>query len=238
MRFLVIAFSLLVSEFCFAQTEAETVVDNYFCIKTSPLPLIDAWGSNSYRLGAEFKLIGNTAFSFEAGQYFGFRGMFEIKQHPKGFILRPEFKVYLNKYGISAGPYISVDAFYKKIDFGYTDSIRISPNPVYGKTYNIWKDVYSINVRYGEMIVSYKMFTIEWFAGGGIRYIKGRNDLSPEENDNILTGENHGNMIGDGQRAISGLWPNITAGFKVCFALKTKDIRIGGQPKYITPAKW
>jgi hypothetical protein len=235
MRFLVIAFFLLVSQFCFAQTE--TVEDNYFCIKTSPIPLIDVYGSNSYRLGAEFKLIGNTAFSFEAGQYFGFGGIFEIKHHPKGFILRPEFKVYLNKDGLTVGPYISIDAFYKKIDFGYTDSIRFRPNPPFEKTYNIWKNVYSINVRYGEMLAGYKMFTIEWFAGGGIRYIKGRNDLSPEENDNILTGENHGNMIGDGQRAISGLWPNITAGFKVCFAFATKNKRIGEPVKYADP-KW
>ena len=235
MRFLVIAFFLLVSRFCFAQTEI--VEDNYFCIKTSPIPLIDVYGSNSYRLGAEFKLIGNTAFSFEAGQYFGLGGIFEIKHHPQGFILRPEFKVYLNKDGLTVGPYISIDAFYKKIDFGYTDSIRFRGNPPFEKTYNIWKNVYSINVRYGEMLASYKMFTIEWFAGGGIRYIKGRNDLSPEENDNILTGENHGNMIGDGQRAISGVWPNITAGFKVCFAFATKNKRIGEPVKYADP-KW
>jgi hypothetical protein len=235
MRFLVIALFLLVSQFCFAQTE--TVEDNYFCIKTSPLPLIDPYGSNSYRLGAEFKLVGNTAFSFEAGQYFGFGGVFEIKQHPKGVILRPEFKVYLNKDGLTAGPYISIDAFYKKIDFGYTDSIRFRGNQPFEKTYNIWKNVYSINVRYGETMMSYKMLTLEWFAGGGIRYIKGRNDLSPDENDNILTGENHGSEIGMGQRAISGLWPNITAGFKLCFAFATKDKRIGDPVKY-TEHKW
>jgi hypothetical protein len=221
MRFLVIALLLLKSMFCFAQDDT-TIVDNYFCVKTSPLAFIDPWGGYSYRLGAEWKLIGNTAFSFEAGQYYSLGGKFDLKHHTKGFIFRPEFKVYFNKLGSTTGPYISLDAFYKKIDFGYKDSIRIDPNPPYEKLYNIWKKVYSINVRYGEMEVIKNAVVFEWFIGGGIRVINGRNDLSTEENEHVLTGENHGSEIGMGQRAITGIFPNITFGIKIGYSFSSK----------------
>jgi hypothetical protein len=232
MRILVIVLLLLESMFCLAQADT-VIVDNYFCVKTSPLAFIDPWGGYSYRLGAECKLIGNTAFSFEAGQYYSLGGKFDLKYNTKGFIFRPEFKVYVNKLGSTTGPYISVDAFYKKIDFGYKDSIRINPAPVYEKQYHIWKEIYSINVRYGEMEVIKNTFVFEWFIGGGIRCIKGRNDLLPEENDNVLTGENHGSEIGAGQRAISGIWPNITFGFKIGYSFRNKVRQFSKESKSV-----
>lgn len=232
MRFLVIALLLFKSMFCLAQTDT-VIVDNYFCVKTSPLSLIDPWGGYSYRLGAECKLIGNTAFSFEAGQYYSLGGRFDLKHHTKGFIFRPEFKVYFNKLGSTTGPYISLDAFYKKIDFGYKDSIRIDPNPPYEKLYNIGKKIYSINIRYGELAVVKNAFVFEWFIGAGIRCINGHNDLSPEENDNVLTGENHGSEIGAGQRVIRGIFPNITWGFKIGYSFSNKVKRFAATTNYV-----
>jgi uncharacterized protein DUF3575 len=221
MRTLVLVLLLFNSLFCSGQIDT-SIIDNKICIKTSPLAFIDPYGSYSYRLGAEFKLINNTAFSFELGKYYDLGQKKDLKIKPKGFIIRPEIKVYLNKFKLSVGPFVSLDFFYKKIDFEYKDSIRLPSMQPYETQYSIWKEVYSINVRTGNLIVYKNRIAVEWYVGAGIRYIKGRNSLSSEENDNILTGENHGDLIGTGQRAVSGLWPNVTIGFKIGYSIKCK----------------
>jgi hypothetical protein len=218
----VFIFTFLITVTSYGQTIDTTLIDNKICIKTSPLAFIDPYGSYSYRLGMEFKLIHNTAFSFELGKYYGLGKKLDVKIHPRGFIIRPEIKYYLNKYKLSVGPFLSLDFFYKKINFDYEDSIHLPSTATFQKQYSIWKEVYSINARIGSLIVHKKKLIVEWYVGGGVRFIKGHNSLSPDENEHILTGENHGDIIGDGQRAVSGVWPNLTIGFKIGYSIKYK----------------
>jgi hypothetical protein len=221
--FFVFIFTFYITATSYSQTIDTTLIDNKICIKTSPLALIDPYGCYSYRLGMEFKLIHNTAFSFELGKYYGVGNKkLDLKIHPRGFIIRPEIKYYLNKDKLSVGTFLSLDFFYKKINFDYKDSIHLPSIATFQKQYSIWKEVYSINARYGSLIVHKKKLTVEWYVGGGVRFIKGRNSLSPDENEHILTGENHGDLIGDGQRAVSGVWPNLTIGFKLGYSIKYK----------------
>jgi hypothetical protein len=221
MRLIVIALLLLSSHIGLAQKDT-VLLDNKFALKTSPLAFIDPYGSYSYRLGMECKLVKNFAFSIEAGKYYNVGGRFQVKINPQGFIIRPEIKWYMNTDKLSAGDYMSLDFFYKKIDFDYKDSLQFYPSPAYQKQYSIWKEVYSANVRYGVLVVHRNKIITEGYVGVGIRYITGHNSLTPDENDHILTGENHGDVIGAGQRAISGLYPNVTAGFKIGYSFKSK----------------
>jgi hypothetical protein len=224
MRFSFIVPFLFASQFCLAQIDT-TVIDNKICIKTNPLAFIDVYGGCSYRLGAEFKVINNAAFSFELGKYYGLSPKL-VKIHTNGFIIRPEIKCYLNKYKLSTGPYISLDVFYKKINFDYTDSIRLPSTPTFEKQYSIWKDIYGINGKYGILVVHKKKLVVEWYFGGGVRFIKGHNSLSSEENKHVLTGEGHGDLIGDGQRLIKGVWPNLIIGFKIGYSVKSKAFKL------------
>ncbi|AEW00886.1 hypothetical protein A4D02_13075 [Niastella koreensis] len=225
MRLLLIVPLLLASQFCLAQADT-TLIDNRICIKTNPLAFIDVYGGYSYRLGAEVKVINNTAFSFELGKYYGLDSKLDVKIHPSGFIIRPEIKYYLNKHKLSVGSYISLDVFYKKINFDYADSIRFPSAPTFEKQYSISKDIYGINVKLGTLIVHKKKFVFEWYFGGGIRYIKGHNSLSSDENDHVLTGEGHGDLISDGQRVIKGIWPNLMIGFKIGYSVKSKGVKL------------
>ena len=221
-RFFIFLLFLSGTHVCFAQKDT-ILLDNIFCLKTSPLAFIDPWGGYSYRIGAEFKIIDNTAFSIELGEYHGFGNKLDLKIHPQGYIIRPEFKVYTNRYRLSTGPYISLDFFYKKINFDFQDSIRLPSSPTFQKQYTIWKDIYSINGRIGFLNVHKKNFMLEWYFGAGVRIISGHNSLSSTENDNVLTGENHGDLIGDGQRLIHGIWPNLTIGLKIGYSFRNKQ---------------
>ena len=221
MRFIIFILFLFSIHVCFAQKDT-IILDNKICLKTSPLAFIDPWGGYSYRIGAEFKIIHNTAFSIELGSYHGFGKKLDVKIHPQGYIIRPEFKVYLNKHRLSVGRYISLDCFYKKINFDFLDSIRLPSTPIFQKQYTIWKEIYGINGRIGFLNVYKKKFILEWYFGAGVRIINGHNSLSPTEDDNVLTGENHGDLIGDGQRAIHGIWPNLTIGLKIGYNICRK----------------
>lgn len=225
MRFSFVVPFLFASQFCLAQVDT-TVIDNKICIKTNPLAFIDVYGGYSYRLGAEFKVIHNTAFSVELGKYYGLGPKLSLKIHPNGFIIRPEIKCYLNKYKLSTGSYISLDVFYKKINFDYTDSIRLPSTPTFEKQYSIWKDIYGINVKLGTLIVHKNKLVVEWYFGGGVRFIKGHNSLTSDEDKNVLTGEGHGDLIGDGQRVIKGVWPNLIIGLKIGYSVKSKVFKL------------
>jgi hypothetical protein len=235
MRFLVIALFLFKSVCCFAQADTTvaqtdtTIVENYLCFKTSPLAFIDPYGSFSYRIGAEVKLIRNTAFSIEVGRYYGLLGKRAVKLHPDGYIIRPELKWYIPKYVYNSS-YVSLDLFYKKIDFGFTDSIRLANGPAYQTEYTIFKEVYGINIRGGGMVVGSNL-VFEFYMGAGVRIIKGHNSLAPEENDHILQGEGSGGLISDGQRLVHGIWPNITIGCKIGYSVKNRSRRFPRQTK-------
>ena len=200
----------------------EKFSDNKFCIKTSPLALIDVYGSYSWRLGTEFKVSGNTAMSLEYGTYFNYGNNrnINLRWDSKGFIIRPELKVYLNREKFCSGPFLSLEYLYKDIAFNFEDSIKLGSNPPFFKDYRIFKHISAITVKYGELRINDDGFIFEWYVGAGVRICRGHNTLTPEEDKGVLTGEGHGDVISAGQRWVNYVAPNLSAGFKIGWRLK------------------
>lgn len=140
MRLVAIILLLLSSHMGQAQNDT-VLLDNKFALKTSPLAFIDPYGSYSYRLGMECKLVKNIAFSIEAGQYYNVGGRFQVKINPKGYIIRPEIKYYLNRDRLTMGDYISLDFFTRKsisiikAVFSFIHHLPIKNNIPFGKKY-------------------------------------------------------------------------------------------------------
>jgi hypothetical protein len=205
--------------------QKDSVVDNRFCINTAPLSFIDVFGGNSYRIGLEYKLYKNIAHSIEIGKYFNYsaKGFFTpLKINPQGFIIRTSLKYYLNKKSRTVGDYLSIEYLYKNITFDYLDSIRIKPNPVFQKQYTIHKEISAVTIKYGSTKIFKNRFVIDLYAGIGARFFtKGYSTLTPEEEAGVLTGENHDDLVGGGQRVYKDFWiPNLNAGIKLGFRVK------------------
>lgn len=200
-------------------------LDNKFWINTAPLSLIDVFGGNSYRIGIEYKLYKNITNSIEFGKYFNYAKtgfLYLLKINSQGYIVRASLKYYLNKNKLAVGNYLSIEYLYKNITFDYIDSILIKPNPTYAKQYTIHKEISAVTVKYGLVKIYKSRFVIDLYAGVGVRYFsKGYFTLTPEEEEGLLAGENHGDWVGAGQRATGDFWiPNVNAGIKIGFRIK------------------
>lgn len=220
MKFKLTTLFIAFTNICFAQHEIP--IENKISIKTSPLSLIDPFGGYSYRIGTEFKISRNIAATIEYGRYFsiGKSDKINLKLNTRGFIIKPELKMYLNNRKQTQGKYIALEFLFKKINFDYKDSIKLSSQPVFQKKYNIFKNIYCINAKYGKLNIYTNKFVFEWYIGIGLRFINGHTSLSKEESDGVLTGENHGDIIGKLQREISHIYPNLNAGIKIGYLLK------------------
>jgi hypothetical protein len=208
--------------FCYNKNFAQinNGIDNKFSIKVNPLALIDVYGSYSYRIGAEFKIYKNFATSIELGNYFNYGKNDGLRDNSKGFIIKPEIKMYLNENKLTTGEFVSLEYQYKEIAFNYNDSIKTAPIPTYEKEYRIYKNISCINLKYGNLKVYKNNFLFEYYFGAGIRVCKGYNSLSEIENNGVLTGEGHGSEIGDAQRSINYVKLNLTLGFKLGYSFK------------------
>ncbi len=185
--------------------QKDSVVDNRFCINTAPLSFIDVFGGNSYRIGLEYKLYKNIAHSIEIGKYFNYsaKGFFTpLKINPQGFIIRTSLKYYLNKKSRTVGDYLSIEYLYKNI--------------------TIHKEISAVTIKYGSTKIFKNRFVIDLYAGIGARFFtKGYSTLTPEEEAGVLTGENHDDLVGGGQRVYKDFWiPNLNAGIKLGFRVK------------------
>lgn len=206
-----------------AQTPIEE--PNRFSLKLTPLALIDIYGGNSARIGSEFKLKNNIAASLEYGTYFSYRakGFFEpVKIGTRGTILRAELKFYRNKNKLCTGDFFSIGYLYKNISFDYVDSINTASKATYEKQYTIYKEISCLTFKLGNLTVYENNLLFEWYAGVGLRfYTCGHTTLTEEERNGLLTGEGHGDLVGDSQRVNAvKLLPNLSLGIKVGYMFK------------------
>lgn len=211
------------SQLLVAQTNTEE--PNRFSLKFTPLALIDVFGGNSYRIGSEFKLKNNIAASLEYGRYFSYsaKGFFEpLKIGTRGNIIRAEVKYYLNKDKLCSGNFLSLEYMYKNISFGYKDSINVASKPTYERQYTIYKEISCLTFKLGNLTVFDNNILFEWYAGIGLRfYTCGHNTLTEEERNGLLTGEGHGDLVGDSQRVNAPkVLPNLSLGIKVGYMFK------------------
>ena len=224
MKTLITLIFFALTHFLDAQSDS-SVQYNRFSLKLTPLALIDVFGGNSYRIGTEFKLKNNIAASLEYGKYFSYsaKGFFEpLKIGTKGNIIRAEVKYYRNKNKLCSGDFFSIEYLYKNISFDYIDSVNIVSKPTYEKQYTIYKEISSLTFKLGNLTVYKNRLLFEWYLGAGIRfYTCGHNTLTEEERNGLLTGEGHGDLVGDSQRVNAvKLLPNLSAGIKVGYMFK------------------
>jgi len=207
---------LILLNACFAQKNDS--IENKIAIKTNPDTYFDLFGGASYGLAIECKLYKNIAGSIEYGRYYNLN--FSSLINPVGYIIRPEIKYYLNNHKRTSGGFLSLELMHKEISFDYVDSFKIGNSPAYQKQYGISKNVSCITIKCGELKVYQSGFILEWYIGGGIRFSNGHNTLTTDENNGILTGENHGADIGAAQRSFNEILPNLSLGFEIGYRLK------------------
>lgn len=215
---------LALSQLLVAQTGGQET-RNRFSLKLTPLALIDIYGGNSYRIGSEFRLKNNIAASLEYGKYFSYsaKGFFEpVKIGTRGNIIRAEVKYYRNKDKLCSGDFFSIEYLYKNTSFNFRDSISSGSKPTYEKQYTIYKEISCLTFKLGNLTVFDNHLLFEWYAGLGLRfYTCGHNTLTEEENKSVLTGEGHGDLVGDAMRVNAvKLLPNLSLGIKVGYQFK------------------
>jgi hypothetical protein len=205
---------------CYAQKlkKAET----QFTITINPLAFIDVQGGYSYRIGAEVKIKNNIAGLVEIGKYYSYGGnsKTDIRHNAKGYLIKPAIKYYLNKEKKCLGNYLSLEYLHKEINFNYDDSIKIGTTPTYQKRYNISKNINAYTAKYGNVKLYKSGIVLDWFLGLGVRFTSGGNNLNDVEQKGLLTGEGHGDLIGEGQRSIYKVLPNFSLGFKIGYCFK------------------
>jgi hypothetical protein len=216
LQFLVIILLLLCITTFAGERDSININDPRFIIKTPVLSYIDFVGGLSYRIGVEIKIHRNISTSLEAGKYFCYDN-----DHRKGEIIRTELKYYGNDHECT-GNYFSVEYLYKNVTFNFVDSFAIPAQPRYEKEYKLHKEISCLTFKYGELSSFYKRFIFEWYVGAGLRfYSSAYNDLSADENRYVLTGEGHGDIIGNAIRYVGRhLIPNLNAGIKIGYIIR------------------
>lgn len=200
----------------------DSLTDCKFSIKTAPLSLINLYDGPCYKIGAEIKLYKNVSTYIEYGGYIpvGHTGWW-WKENAAGFQIRPEIKLYLNEKGLTSGNYISVEYFYKKQNFDFWATIKYDTTKTL-TNYHIWKEVSCFNIKYGELLIGQKSrFFIEYFAGLGVWFNNGKDNLTDTDRKNIQIGEGQGGIAAGLIRSTEQqTWLNITAGLKLGFRIK------------------
>ena len=172
---------LLVSMVSHGQDNNENYGSNKICIKVAPLALLDTYGGSSYRGGTEFKLFNNFSFALECGSYFrNINGLTNIR----GYTIKSELKFYLDRNEKNTGRYFSMEYFYKRQNYNFTDSFQ-GPT-TYFKTYNINKYITALTIKYGVLEVSKKGFLFDAFVGLGIRFRNVTTNLNNGEEEKCL----------------------------------------------------
>lgn len=219
MRIIFFVILLISTESIYSQ---DTLRDCKFSIKTSPLSLINLYDGPCCKLGTEIKLYKNVSASIEYGGYIPIgHTAWWWKENTVGFQIKPEIKLYLNKKGLTSGKYISVEYFYKKQNFDFWATIKHDTTSSLNN-YHIWKEVSCFNIKYGALLIGQKSrFFLEYFAGLGVWFATGKDNLTDHDRSNIKGGEGQGGIAADVIRTVGQYTlPNLTAGLKIGWRIR------------------
>jgi len=214
----IILLLIAIANHSFAQDTAidSKNIDNKYYITLSPVALIDVLDHPSLRISGDAKIYKNITLSVENIFYMRLGDWF-YKKDAHGFSIKPCVKYWLNKDKINGG-YIGLEYQYKQLYYNLSDSIKISGVGQYFKEYGMTRYVNCINIKYGELTTISGRFISEFFIGVGIRFLHSFSELSKEEHDNIIYGDDHHNIEMDqgAARTIGNhIYPNITLGYKI-----------------------
>ncbi|NMH26930.1 hypothetical protein [Flavobacterium silvaticum] len=140
---------------------------NKLWVGISPLALIDLYDGASVRLSAETKI--NPCFSavVEGGFYLKYLPIDRIS--PKGFLIKPSIKCYLNKKGLYSGYYLGAEYMYKKIDYQLNDSISIN-DVGSAKQYPMRRTLNVVSLKFGHVEDWGDNWILELYVGLGVRF--------------------------------------------------------------------
>jgi hypothetical protein len=228
---LLIALLLLVSGQSIAKTDTSNHA-NKLAIYIPPTAWLDPWDGSSTRTGLEYSLSKKIAICFEGGVYFPDQPAWiePIKSDVNGYIIRLMAKQYIQhkrfyttrkKYKWAhVNCYVAAEVMFKHQTFNLNDSILINNAPPFNKVYTINRYAAGVNVMYGEAITYKWGLIVDYYGGVGFRFKHSTSSLPPALENGILTGENHGDLIGDAERAIGNNYlPVLFAGIKIGYRL-------------------
>jgi len=200
-------------------SQKDTLRDNIIILTLAPIALVDIFDGASYRPGLEFKLRKNISFSVEAGGYLKYIRLSKID--PEGYFVKPVIKYYLNRSHRIGGRYIALEYQFKKQNYEFKDSLEVN-DIRFEKQYPIRRTVNSVSVKYGDLINYGKHFILEWYCGAGVRIMRSGSQLTPDEQDGLLTGTENGCIFSDEfiRRPGNRVYPNFLVGLKIGYRIK------------------
>lgn len=197
--------------FC-AQTNDN--LNNHLSLKIAPFSLLDIYSGMSARIGIEYKIVNTLSLYNEFGTYISGPNSLLNNQ---GMLSKIELKKYFFQVEQHTGNYLSVELFYKHQKFNLIDSISL--NTKYEKEYKVLKDVACFTIKYGKLSVYMKRLIVDAFVGVGLRYKVATNNLTKEENKNIVPiGDYHFNLFVG--KAGKFFYPNFDLGIKIGYVIK------------------
>ena len=205
--------------FVFGQDNKEKPLKEKISITLSPLSLIDIFDGSSLRIGAEKQLSKNVSAHFEPGFYLGNVNVY--KRNPKGFLYKVGINYCINRdLDEDSFKYIGIEYQYKNQDYEYVDSFAV--NTVrFEKQYKMNRKMNCISLKYGVKYNSDGHFYSDMFLGLGVRFMNSTNNLSQQENDGLLSGEENGSTQADSILTPIGNYGtiNFIFGFKIGYRI-------------------
>ena len=228
-NYLLIILLLLANGHSLAKTDTSGHVSK-IAVYITPTAWLDPWDGCSTRTGLEYSLTRKVAVCLDGAVYFHNQPATYLKNDINGYMIRPMIKYYTDRSrfytphkkfkGAYTGDYLAVEFLFKHQTFNRDDSIVINNAPPFDKVYTIDRYAIGINVLYGEAITYRSGLIVDYYGGVGFRFKHSTSSLPPDLENGILAGENHGDLIGDAERAIGNNYlPVLFFGIKIGYRL-------------------
>jgi|SRR6218665_380093 len=169
---------LLFQTALFAQDHKDHFLDHAVLITLAPLALVDIYDGPSYRFGSEVRAGKKLAFAVETGGYLNY--LKSTKINPKGFIIKPEIKYYLEKNTKGDRKFVSLEYGFKDQEYGFKHPLLINESPV-EKKYQMFRKIHTATIKYGLSRNLGKRMNLQWYGGLGVRFLNSRRALSETE---------------------------------------------------------
>ena len=228
-NYLLIILLLLANGQSVAKTDTSNHV-NKLALYITPTAWLDPWDGCSTRTGMEYSLTPDLSICIDGAIYFHSQPAICLKNDINGYMIRPMMKYYVhrqrqytahNKFkGTYIGKYFAAELIFKHQVFNRDDSIVINYAPPFDKVYTINRYASGVNFMYGEAITYKWGLIVDYYLGAGFRFKHSTSSLSPTLENGILAGENHGDVIGDAERATGNNYlPVLFFGIKIGYRL-------------------
>jgi len=154
---------------------------DHVILKFAPLSLLDPYGQNIH-FGAEFIQKGNSSFEVDFAVYIS-NSNSRISNR-KGFKIKPEIRVFLNKENIverNKGLYLANELFFIKDNFIRSDTFigydqELDTTYLYDDYEIIDRFEIGDNIKIGYQAVTKQNIIIDSFLGIGLRYYNAKYD--------------------------------------------------------------